>query len=213
MYAVASINTEDYQDLADLTDSPKIEYCEKHGYKFFVLKETKYSPIMGFNKIHYVRDLFDQYPDIKWLLFSECDAMVTNLTIKIEDKIDNNYHFIIPVDRLNLNSGNFLARNSVQGREYLDMIIEKEERYKNILWAEQQVIIDNIDEYSDIVKIVPQRYMNSYEPHTYDYCDARLDIMGLSAAWEPGDWIVHWPGTHKPIRIQRATELSSKIAR
>jgi hypothetical protein len=93
------------------------------------------------------------------------------------------------------------------------MIIEKEERYKNILWAEQQVIIDNIDEYSDIVKIVPQRYMNSYEPHIYDYCDARLDIMGLSAAWEPGDWIVHWPGTHKPIRIQRATELSSKIAR
>jgi hypothetical protein len=213
MHAVASINTSDYQDLADLTDAPKIEYCNRYGYEFFVLKETKYSPIMGFNKIAYVLDIFKQRPDIEWLLFSECDAMITNLSISIDDKIDPDYHFILPVDRLNLNSGNFLARNSPEGRAYLQMIVDSEPEYVNRDWAEQQVIIDTIEEYSDIVKIVPQRYMNSYEPAIYDYCDARFDIMGNSAAWEPGDWIVHWPGTYKPTRIARAQALTPQIIR
>ena len=164
MHAVASINTDNYQDLADLTDKPKQEYCDLHGYKFYVLKDTKYSPIMGFNKIHFVLDLFWSYPELEWLLFSECDAMITNLTIRIQDKIDNDYHFIVPVD-------------------------------------------------SSIVKVVAQREMNSYEPHIYDYCDARMDILGNSGAWEPGDWIVHWPGTHKPIRLNRAETLSTQIVR
>ena len=213
MYAVASINTEDYQDLADLTDAPKQEYCERYGYEFHVLKETRYSPIMGFNKIHYVLDIFKQRPDIEWLLFSECDAMITNMTVRIEDRIDPDYHFIVPVDRLNINSGNFLARNSEPGRAYLLMIIDKEEEYKTESWAEQQVIIDTFPDLSSIVKLVPQRDMNSYEPHIYDSCDASRDIMGNSGAWEPGDWIVHWPGTYKPTRIARATELSKQIIR
>lgn len=213
MYAVASINLDNYQDLADITDAPKQEYCDRYGYKFFVLKEKKYSENMGFNKIGYVLDLFNQYPDIEWLLFSECDAMITNLTIPMTDKIDSDYHFIVPVDRLNINAGNFLARNTVKGREYLQMIMDKEPEYKTAEWAEQQVIIDTIDQYIDIVKIVPQREMNSYEPEVYDYCDCRIDILGTSGAWETGDWIVHWPGLHKPIRMWRSAELTKLIVR
>ena len=204
MYAVASLHDNNYADLAALTDSPKKEYCELHGYKFFVLNELKYSTITGFNKIHFTLDLFNKNPDIKWLLFSECDATITNLSIKIEDRVDNDYHFIVPVDRLNINSGNFLARNSEQGRAYLQMILDREEEYREVEWAEQQVIIDTIEEYSNVVKIVPQKYMNSYEQHIYDYCDIRTDILGTSGQWEPGDWIVHWPGTYKPARIERA---------
>jgi hypothetical protein len=204
MHAVASLHDANYSDLAALTDQSKKEYCDRYGYQFHVLTEMKYSTITGFNKIHYALDLFQQHPEIEWLLFSECDAMITNQTIKIEDRIDDDYHFIVPVDRLNLNSGNFLVRNSEQGRAYLQMIIDREESYKTVEWAEQQVIIDTIEQYQSIVKIVPQKYMNSYEPEIYDYCDARFDILGNSGAWEPGDWIVHWPGTYKPTRIQRA---------
>lgn len=204
MHAVASLHDSNYSDLAALTDASKIKYCEQHGYQFYVLSEMKYSTITGFNKIHFTLELFKQHPEIEWLLFSECDAMITNLDIRIEDRIDNDYHFIVPVDRLNLNSGNFLARNSETGRAYLQMIINSETAYKDVAWAEQQVIIDTIDQYQDVVKIVPQKYMNSYEPEIYDYCDARFDILGNSGAWEPGDWIVHWPGTYKPTRLERA---------
>lgn len=213
MYAVASLHDANYADLAALTDAPKKEYCDLHGYKFFVLDEMKYSKITGFNKIHYTLELFELYPDIEWLLFSECDAMITNFTVQIPDRIDNDYHFIVPVDRLNINSGNFLARNSEQGRAYLQMIIDKETEYTTVEWAEQQVIIDTIDDWLHVVKIVPQRYMNSYEPEIYDYCDASRDILGNDAAWQSGDWIVHWPGTHKPVRIKRAESLTKQIVR
>jgi hypothetical protein len=213
MHAIASINLDNYQDLADLTDAPKREYCDRYGYEFFVLKEQKYSPIMGFNKIAYVLDIFNQRPDIEWLLFSECDATITNLTITIDDKIDNDYHFIIPVDRLNLNAGNFLARNTEQGRAYLQMIVDSEEKYKNAEWAEQQVIIDTIEQYTDIVKIVPQKYMNSYIQEPYDYCDVRTDILGNSGEWTSGDWIVHWPGLHKPLRLDQATKILNQLIR
>ena len=213
MHAVASLHDANYSDLAALTDQSKQQYCDKYGYQFHVLTEMKYSTITGFNKIHFALEILNQDPEIEWLLFSECDAMITNQTIRIEDKIDNDYHFIVPVDRLNLNSGNFLARNTDQGRAYLQMILDKEESYKEIEWAEQQVIIDTIEEYQDIVKIVPQKYMNSYEPQIYDYCDARFDILGNSGAWEPGDWIVHWPGTYKPTRIERANFHLSQVIR
>ena len=213
MYALASINTDNYQDLADLTDIPKQEYCSRYGYEFFVLKETKYSPIMGFNKIHYVLDIFKQRPDIEWLLFSECDATITNLTIRIEDKIDNDFHFIVPVDRLNINSGNFLARNSEEGRAYLQMIVDLEETYTDVEWAEQQVIIDTLADLSSIVKVVPQRYMNSYIQEPYDYCDVTQDILGNSAEWQSGDWIVHWPGLHKPVRLAQAEKMLTQIVK
>lgn len=213
MYAVSSIHTSNYQDLADITDPPKVEYCNMYGYRWLPLTEQKYSPIMGFNKIHHTLAMFNEYPDIEWLLFCECDATITNLTIQIEDRVDNDYHFILPVDRLNLNSGNFLARNSEQGRAYLQMIIDSEEAYKDVEWAEQQVIIDTIEEYQDIVKIVPQKYMNSYQQYAYDYCYVSPDVLGNSAEWAPGDWIVHWPGLLKPIRMHVAQEMIAKIIR
>ena len=213
MYAVASLHDSNYADLAAITDASKQEYCSIHGYQFYVLNELKYSTITGFNKIHFTLDLFKQHPEIEWLLFSECDAMITNLTIRMEERIDNDYHFIVPVDRLNINSGNFLARNSEQGRAYLQMIIDKETEYSTVEWAEQQVIIDTIEEYQDVVKIVPQRYMNSYEQHIYDYCDIRTDILGTIGQWEPGDWIVHWPGTYKPARLERAAYHTENLTR
>jgi hypothetical protein len=213
MHAVASLHDANYADLAALTDQSKKEYCDRYGYQFHVLTEMKYSTITGFNKIHFALEVLNTHPEIEWLLFSECDAMITNQTISIQDRIDDNYHFIVPVDRLNLNSGNFLVRNSEQGRAYLQMIIDRESEYKAVEWAEQQVIIDTIEQYQDIVKIVPQKFMNSYEPEIYDYCDARFDILGNSGAWEPGDWIVHWPGTHKPTRLERANYHLSNHAK
>jgi len=214
MYAVASMNTSNIQDLADITNIPKIEYCNRHGYKFFVgmdddmpLKTDPYTSYMNFNKMYYILKLFKEHPEIEWLLFCESDATITNLNIRIEDKIDNNYHCIIAVDRLNINAGNILIRNSPEGREYFEMIFSRAEEYRNAEWAEQQVIIDTIEEYQKIVKIVSQKYMNSYEPEIYDYCDTRYDILGNSGIWELGDWIIHWPGIRHEVRKLRAQRL------
>jgi hypothetical protein len=93
------------------------------------------------------------------------------------------------------------------------MIMDAEPEYKTHSWAEQQVIIDTIDQYTDTVKIVPQKYMNSYVQEPYDYCDIRKDIFGNSGEWTSGDWIVHWPGLHKPLRLDQAKKMLTQIVR
>jgi hypothetical protein len=220
------MSTHSISDLADQTDGLKREYCERNGYEFFAIKDedfvvwTKpYSSFMDWNKAFYVNRLLNERPDIEWVLISEADATITNMTVRMEDKIDNDYHVVIPVDRLQLNGGNWLLRNSPEGRAYIQMMVDVVEQYREDQspegklidkWGLQQVMIDTIDQYADIVKIVPQRYMNSYEPEIYDYCDASKDILGTSAAWEKGDWIIHWPGIKHNIRLDRVKRLAEQ---
>ena len=94
MYAVATMSTENIKEFAELTNASKQEYCDKHGYLFFpctekdfVLKTDPYTPYMNFNKMYICLDIFDRHPEVEWVLFSECDAMITNSAITIEDRI------------------------------------------------------------------------------------------------------------------------------
>jgi hypothetical protein len=228
MYAVASMSTKNIHDLSDATDAPKIEYCERHGYLWanlgdddIIIQTNPFSNFMDFNKPLFIKKLFDQHPEVEWLLMTEADATITNLTIKIEDRIDNDYHIIVPVDRLNLNSGNWLIRNSKEGRNYIQTMIDRTPDYEfdqgpnsklKDRWGIQQYIIDTLDEFESIIKIVPQRYMNSYE-QIYDYCVIDTDILGTPALWEPGDWILHWPGIRHNVRLERCKELPGMITR
>ncbi|CAB5214567.1 Glycosyltransferase 34 [uncultured Caudovirales phage] len=229
MFAVVSMSTHSIADLADPTDKYKKEYCDTNGYEFFSIKDedfkvfTKpYSSFMDWNKAFYVNDLLKARPDIEWVLISEADATITNMKIQMEDKIDNDYHVIIPVDRLTLNGGNWLLRNSEQGRAYIQHMVDVVEDYREDQspegklidkWGLQQVMIDTIDQNKDIVKIVEQRYMNSYEPEIYDYCDASRDCFGNDAAWQKGDWIIHWPGIRHNLRLERVARLEDMVTR
>jgi hypothetical protein len=223
------MSTHSIADLADQTDGYKKEYCERNGYEFFAIKDedfkvvTKpYSSFMDWNKAFYVNDLLKARPDIEWVLISEADATITNMTTRMEDKIDNHYHVIIPVDVNNLNGGNWLLRNSEQGRAYIQMMVDVVEDYREDQspdgklkdkWGLQQVMIDTIGQYEEIIKIVPQKYMNSYEPDIYDYLDVRTDILGTSGVWEPGDWIIHWPGIRHSVRLDRVAKLEEMVTR
>ena len=222
MYAVVNLCTSNLNDLGDLTSALKIEYCQRHGYEFhnigdeFIGERTEpWTFAMDWYKPKFVLKLFNERPDIEWALVTEADATITNLTIPIEDKIDNDYHVIAPVDRLNINSGNLLLRNSAEGRAYLQAMLDDESKYlvnttNNPIFGLQLWIVDTIEQHADIVKIVPQKHMNSYEHGIYDYCDIRTDIMGNYGAWEPGDWIIHWPGIRNEVRIQRANTLEQE---
>ena len=216
-FAVATFNLPNYSQLAEITDQSKLEYCNKHGYKFFALREAYYTPNLGFNKIHYTLELFENYPDIEWLLFSECDAMVTNYNIKIGDCINDQHHFIVSVDRLTVNSGNFLARNSPEGRDFLNMVLAEPELYDPAAYNEQNVICDNTPEYAKkgILQVMPQKFMNSYECFLYGevWPPIDKDVGGNPANWEPGDWIIHWPGMSLETRLHRAATMYHKIIR
>jgi hypothetical protein len=220
------MSTHSIADLADQTDALKKEYCDHNGYEFFAIKDedfkvftTPYSSFMDWNKAFYVVELLKNRPDIEWILISEADATITNMTVRMEDKIDNDYHVVIPVDLNTLNGGNWLLRNSPEGRAYIQHMVDVVEDYREDQspsgklkdkWGLQQVMIDTIDQFQNIVKIVEQRYMNSYEPEIYDYCDASRDCFGNDAVWQKGDWIIHWPGIRHNVRLERVKRLNDE---
>jgi hypothetical protein len=209
--AIASFNLSNYQSLHDITwKQNKIKYAERHGYKAFCKTENFYNLTIGFEKIWLIRDLFNENPELDWIWFTGCDTLVTNMTIKLEDIIDNDYHFIIATDCNGINADSFLIRNSSEGKAYIQMIMDKYDDYKNHSWAEQQVMIDTEEQYKDIIKLVPQRDINSYNCSLYPL-QPSTDRFGNSGNWQPGDFHIHWPGTSLGHRIDLANYYLKQV--
>jgi hypothetical protein len=212
MYAVVSLNDEKYQPLADLTwTKNKQIYCERHGYAG-INKTSGFRggiPI-GFEKIVFLQDLLNERKDIEWVWWTGSDAMITNHTIKIEDKIIPEYDLIIATDCNEINNDSFLLKNSEWSRNYLAHIMEVMPQYKNHYFYEQQAMIDSIPANKDKIKIVPQRYLNAYKNDLYPH-QSKYDLLGNDGTWQKGDWLIHWPGTSLDLRLQLARHFLNEV--
>lgn len=226
MYALVELHDANYQPLADITwEQNKLKYAELHGYKTFC-KTDNFVPtsIMGYQKIHYVSDLMKQYPEIEWFWITGTDTLITNFATRIEDRIISSHHFIICADNNGLNADSLLVRNSPEGRAYIHQILALEPECSKFWDGEQRAIqislgfpvtcdpawralekVEVAPQYTDIVKIMPQRYMNSFNYKIYGdtYTDHR-DTLWQDGNWQFGDWLIHWPGTTLPDRIELA---------
>jgi len=215
--ALISLHNSAYQPLADLTwDQNKVPYAELHGYSHSCKTEADgfYGVQIGYEKIYFIRDLMRDHPEIDWFWWTGCDAMITNFTIKAEDIIDNRYHFIISSDTNGINSDSFFIRNSLIGREYIDFIISKWPQYQHHHWYEQQCIIDYVYKFMSIMKIVPQKLINSYDYKLYPAHQTYwLDKLETDGQWTPGDFVIQWPGTGLDHRIKLAKHYSNLIVK
>ena len=210
-FALVSINDRYYQPLADITwTQNKVEYAELYGYGHACKVDGFYGIAIGFEKMYFIRDMMNDYPDIDWFWWTGCDTLITNMTIKLEDVIDNNYHVIIATDCNGLNSDSLFLRNSPEGRAYVEMICSKYEEYKDDVWVEQRAIINTLDDNKDIVKIVPQKLINSYEYALYPEC-IPIDKNGNDGQWSQGDLLIHWPGLSLPHRITLAQHYMTQV--
>lgn len=212
MYAVLSLNDEKYQPLADLTwTKNKQIYCERHGY-LGINKTSGFKgniPI-GFEKIAFVLDVLNEHPEVEWLWWTGSDAMITNHTIRIEDKIDNNYDLIIATDCNEINNDSFLLKNSDWSKKYMQQIYDLIPQYKNHYFYEQQAMIDTYFENKDHIKLVPQRYLNAYMNELYPH-QIKYDLLGNDGTWQKGDWLIHWPGTGLDLRLKLADHFLQQV--
>jgi len=216
MYAVISLNDEKYQPLADYTwNQNKQEYCDRHGYAG-INKTTDFIggiPI-GFEKIFFVKQLMEDRRDIEWIWWTGSDAMITNHTIKIEDKIMPEYDLILATDCNEINNDSFLIKNSDWGRAYMQRIIDVMPNYVNHYFYEQQAMIDSIplEENKGKIKIVAQRYLNAYQNSLYPH-QSKYDLLGNDGTWQHGDWLVHWPGTSLQKRLELAKIYLERVVK
>ncbi len=224
MYALFTQHNDKYQDLADLTwEQNKVIYAKKHGYDYHA-KTDEFKT--GFDKMYMAKDLLENNSHYEWLWWTGTDSMITNMNVRIEDRIMNQYHLIVSTDVNGLNADSFLIRNSPEGRAIVDDVLSLEQECLPYWDTEQRAfcivlgipfggipvdgnpgwpppgIINMNSKYADIVKIVPQKYLNSYNYQFYrEHIDHR-DKTGVDGNWSYGDWLIHWPALSKEHRIQ-----------
>lgn len=216
-FAIVTAYTANYTPLTEITwDQNKVPYAQRHGYDTFALTEGFKYPLkhIGFQRLEYVVELL-KTNNYDWIYVCGSDTMITNFTIKLEDLVDDEYDFIISVDCLNLNNDSFLVRNTPLAVKWLEHICALRETYADAKWYEQSAMIDTIDMMEDKIKIVPQRFFNSYDywqyPQDYQPHIDKRDILGNDGQWQPGDFLIHWPGLSLEKRIPLAKAKQTQI--
>lgn len=209
-YAIVSMFNEPHYALADYTwFNNKLPYALRHGYRAIEKKDNFSKEAVHFDKFTHILDTFNKYPSLSWIWWLDNDAMITNFNSKIEDIIDDSYDIIIATDLASINTGSFFVKNSENSRIWLEDMIQRRKDYINDnKWFDQQCVIDTYVTYKDIIKLVPQKRINGYDYRMYNV--PGTDMLGNDGQWEPGDWVVHWPGLNNGLRVQLA-EQTSKI--
>jgi hypothetical protein len=197
---IATHHATNYQSLTDLTFPNKQAYAEKYGYDVKDDIIQTWHNAIGFDKIQFCSDILSNY---EWVWWTPTDGLLTNFNIDIATIADNNYHFIIASDCNGLNADSFLIRNSQEGHDYFKFIMSVKHIYKNHVWLEQSAMINTYDQWKNIIKIVPQRVLNSYDYSLYPQHQP-IDKLGTNGHWQSGDLVIHWPGTSLSKRLELA---------
>jgi hypothetical protein len=217
MNIIATIHNDAYSALAEKTwDNNRVKYAEKHGYGYVAKTEDFYGYSIGFEKIQFLIDLFDTYPDTEWILWTGTDSMVTNFDIRIEDKIVPGYDVILCGDfNFEVNADIMLIKNTIPAREWLKDLMKQYATYQTAQYSEQQCIMDGMIKYLELIKLMPQRHMNSYDYDLYKgppwFDEKRQDVAGNDGQWAPGDWIIQWPGTQMNERMVLVDKYSELV--
>jgi hypothetical protein len=183
--AVLSMYTIEMQGLAQMANQNKAAYCRRHGYDYLVADRVlDRSRPPAWSKILHVQQ---HLADYDWVFWSDCDSLVMNPEIRLEQLIDDKYDFLITRDPSGLNSGEFFLRNCPAAFEFLETVYAQTEVIHNPWW-EQRAIIDVIlsGQHSLRIKECPQREFNSY-----------LD------SYVKGDFMLHFAGIPEREGIMR----------
>lgn len=226
-YALITLHDENYQSLADYTwEGNKVLYAQRHGYGYHAKTDNWVSDAgVGFEKIFFAKEILETHPEYEWIWWTGTDTLITNFATRIEDRIDNNYHFIVSVDILGLNVDSILIRNTPEGRNFIDTVISKIDETKNFWDTEQRAInyilgfpgtgepgwpepehLKVTNEFKNVVKIMPQRCMNSFNYYLYPHYQQvpHRDRLNTDGNWQFGDWLIHWPATTLEYRKELA---------
>lgn len=203
MIVLATMHNEGYRELAQVTfDGNKQVYCDLHDYVLAAKTDNWSTDVVYYDKIQYLIDILENNPEVTWVWWLDCDALITNFTKKIEDVVDDNYHIIISTDVNGINCGSFFVKNSPEGLGWLKHIYSTKPLYLDKKWdnPEQTPMIMSYIKYRDIIKLLPQKEINSYFYELYPGI-SNIDMLHTNGQWTPGDWVLHLPGVHNLKRI------------
>jgi len=196
-----------FGELSKLTLPSKEQYAKIHSYDFYnKAGNFDKNKSIGWAKIDIILDKINQYD---WLFYVECDAMIMNPTIRLQNLVDENYDIIISRSKCgegftNINTGILLIKCSEWSKQFFNKLNTKQ-NYFNNNWFEQGAIIQELDN-SEILKhfkFVQNRFFNSFYH--------RGDHIFLDENFKVGDFICHAAGISNESRYSLFTELQNKV--
>lgn len=186
---------DNFKNVAEITVPTFKHYCEKHGYDYIEVTNCNCGRHPVWEKIFLLKERLKDYDYLFWC---DCDAIITNNSIKLESFICNQ-DLIITHDLFGLNAGVFLIKNSEWSKNYLNKVWDACGTIPSIYksYGGDQSAMEYMAKGEDShIKVVNQCIFNSYKNSLYDRSyNEKID-------WEPGDFILHLPGIENSCRIK-----------
>jgi hypothetical protein len=210
--AVVSMFDDNYTRMAEITVNHNFKkYCDIHGYdliQFKIDEEFLEGRHPQWGKIKLLQNLLIKKSH-DWIFFLDCDCLFMNLSIKLEDIIDERFELIIPEGggspdncvsddyrKNNLMSSQMLVKNSDLSLELLREIWEAPDWPENMDINEfdhemrQLRISSKKDKWRGKIKWVEEKKLNRFWPSKNPYIVDSFPHLNKNI-WEPGDFIVH----------------------
>lgn len=195
-----------YLELSKITMPSYKEYCDIHGYDFY-FHQNEGTERMGRLSGYAKYDVFlERLKDYDWVFSVECDSMLMNQTIRLENLIDDYHNIVLSrtsnPNLIELNTGPILIKNCEWSINLVKRILEKKEYYNHQM-VDQASITDEVNGSSDILsrcKIMPLRFFNSFYHAWHSENNFRV-----------GDFICHAAGASNDYRAKLFSFLSGNI--
>jgi len=136
---VVAAHLPDFMQLAKITlYQIRAKYCEKHGYTFRIKTGDWKMPAchpVSWDRFAFMRDLLET-GDWDWAWCGGADTLNTNFHIRLEDRIDDNFHVIAAADWCApVQADSFLVRASKEGIGWMNDILGLYEQYRKHPWV------------------------------------------------------------------------------
>lgn len=193
------------EELSAITLPNKQKYCARHGYDLLTPALTgtgcNQDEMYGFKRLALVIDMLKSGV-YDWLWVAGCDVLITNLAIKLESLIDDDYGMVVGTEPTGVGMDSYLIRREKGGLELMELLFGFQS--KPVGGAHEQSTLDFLrhdPELAKVVKLLPQRMLNAYKYatlHQYGFLSQGFvtgtDYLGNSGEWQPGDFVLHTPG-------------------
>jgi len=186
--------TQSWLELAKITTVNIARYCVKHGYSWNI--QCIDEPYDAFEKIRQIQGIFERN-EADVVMSMDCDSLITNYTIRIEDFINDYNSFFVCEDYHGINTGIFIIKNTIDAKILIDYTLPMK---GDIGFNCEQ---DKIEQYfyhsedNTGIEILPHPSINSYLYELYHEIPPQTPAQGQ---WIEGSFILHLPGIGMDLR-------------
>ncbi len=204
--AVHTHYTYTYESLAAIVIPVLQKYCDKNGYDLHIRKSHDK---FHFVKSHHLRELLEEYDLV---LSIELDILITNLTVRFEDFINDTHDIFICKDINDYNGGCMITKSTEKAKRIIDLVNLNIDDF-----GDEQMFFEKYGNvYHSIIKVLPHPSINSVP---YEYYYPSYGKIGFKdgdiiekpteeqGCWNIGHFNCHLPG----MELSKRIEIFNKI--